>query len=729
MARHNRKHTQRKTAALPQTAAAHADPEKTEQLCRRIRTFLQTAPRHQLQQSELAGKCRSRRNPAAYQAALTKLRQEGVIRERRNAWVLCDDCFRAHTVRLSQSFGFIRDEAGTEHFVPGKFLLGSMPGDTVLARHITSRSGSPEAEVVSILEEAPDVRLTGTIVPAEEGLRLLPDTAAGTPLHIDYQESVPYRIGDKVLCVLTGRGRRHTEHRVKVVLTFGSADSAANCMLARIAELEIPSEFPPEVLQEARKAEENGITAFELAGRLDLRGEAVFTIDGAHSKDLDDAVSISRAADGGWQLGVHIADVSHYVRGGSPLDLEAFRRGTSIYYADRVIPMLPPALSNGICSLHPGEDRLAISALLHISPEGDLLETSFRKSVIRSAVRGIYTECNEILSGTAPAALLEKYAPVLPALCELDALTGKLTQLRRRRGAPELESTETALLVEDGICTGLAPVQRGRSECIIEACMLAANEAAARLAREQGFPLVYRVHEKPSPERIAVLRELLTRLGQEPPHAEEYAPSDIQRLLDTAREEPYFPAVNALTLRSMAKARYSEEPLGHYGLALHDYAHFTSPIRRYPDLAVHRILSDHLNGADQAWLHRRYGKFTADAAEQASQTEQRAVRFEREADACYAAEYMRAHVGERFRGTITGVTDFGVYIMLENMAEGLLHIRDLPEGEYAFEENWYLKNLTTGRCYRLGDPVTVTCTKAEVSTGRIDLAEDAASAQ
>lgn len=732
MARHNAKHDRRKSGKKAQITPhpKHpADPAKVKEYTTKICLFLQQSRETLMQHGTLANKCRASRSPSAFHAALEQLLREGTILKKGQAYGLTGRAggFRAEVTRLAAGYGFIRDEAGTEHFVPGKFLLGAMPGDKVMARAIPARQeGSPEAEVCAILEEMPEVRLSGTIIPTEEGLCLLPDTM-NLPLHIDYKESEPYTIGDKVLCVLTSRGERHSAHRVKVLYTYGSAESAENCMAARIAAMDVPQEFPEEVLHEAEKLAEAGITAFDLEGRLDLRGETIFTIDGADSKDLDDAVSVAQNADGGFTLGVHIADVSHYVRSGSALDMEAFRRGTSIYYADKVIPMLPKALSNGICSLNSGEDRLTVSCLMQLSPRGDLLSAEFRKSVIRSCVRGVYTECNAVLDGTASPEIAEKYAPVAEMLRVLDVLTERLEHLRELRGAPELESTEAVLLLdENGVCVGLAPVQRGRSECIIEACMLAANEAAAKCAREAEIPLVYRVHEQPSPERIAQLGEMLVRLGGEPPRFDEARPRDIQKLLDDCRDEEWFPVINALTLRSMAKARYSEEPLGHFGLALKDYAHFTSPIRRYPDLVVHRILSDLLAGGSRDWLGKRYGKFTQQAALQASETELRAIRIERDADDCYAAEYMQAHVGETFRGVITSVTDFGVYVTLENMAEGLLHIRDLPEGEYEVEEGWYIRDVLSGRELRLGMPLAVLCARADVSAGQIDftLAEE-----
>ena len=728
MARHNKKHEQRKakrgsTQAVVRThTASRANPEEIASCANKIRTFLTQTNKRQLPAAELARKCKSSRCPDAFRLAMEQLLRQGVIFERRSGYALSErfDCFPAVTVRLARSFGFIADEEGTEYFVPGKFLMGSMPGDRVLARRLEARSESPEAEVTAILEESESSQITGKIVTGEGGLYFLADTMSSTPLHIDYRESVHYAVGDKVLAVLTQRGRRHMEHRVKIILNFGTADNAENCMAAKIAGMDIPVEFPAEVLREAEKLAAAGVTAFDMEGRCDLRGDVIFTIDGASSKDLDDAVSIRRT-DKGWELGVHIADVSHYVRPNSRLDAEAFERGTSIYYADKVIPMLPPALSNGICSLNGGEDRLACSALMEISAEGDLLDAKFCKSVINSRVRGVYSECNEILEGSANDEILAKYAPVMESLQELDRLTQVLEQRRIQRGAPELESTETAVVLdENGICVGIVPRIAGRSEGIIEACMLMANQAAARLARTVGIPLVYRVHEDPAPERVAALKEMLCKLGQPCPDFDEASPRDMQQILNDARDKSCFPIVNKLTLRSMAKARYSHEPLGHFGLALRDYAHFTSPIRRYPDLVVHRILSDYLDEAGKDWLCKRYGRFTENAAEHSSAMEVRAVAVERDADDCYAAEFMLSHVGETFHGIISSVTDFGIYVTLDNYVEGLLHINDMQEGSYEIEDGWYLKESFTGRTYRLGEELTVLCAKADVNSGKID---------
>lgn len=730
MARHNAKHKKRvqklhrntKEKPLKKTSRSALQAQYSS----KIKLYLQMSPAFRLSAQELYHKCCGRRSPASYEAAVQQLLKDGeILKYRHHSYMLVDkqNAFKAQMVRLSGNFGFIRDENGTEYFVPGKYLLGSIVGDKVLAQKIVCHADSPEAEVISILEESENFRVAGTIIPTDEGLCLW-SAIAPVPLHIDYHESCPYKVNDRVLCELTYRGQRHMEHRVKVILNFGNADCAENCMKSRIAAQNIPVAFPEKVLSESKKAAALGVTAFDMQDRLDLRQECIFTIDGASSKDMDDAISVKKH-EKGWTLGVHIADVSHYVRPNSPLDAEAFKRGTSIYYANQVIPMLPEDLSNGICSLHPNQDRLTISAIIELTPEGHFLSAAFFHSVIHSKVRGIYSECNQILNHTADDALMQKYEPVTESLFLLSELTDKLEALRKYRGAPQLESTESALLLDDnGMCIGLEPVQRGRSECIIEACMLCANEAAARIAREKGFPLVYRVHEKPSAERISDLKEICIRLGLPASdlQLDHVQPSAIQQLLDTARTEPCFPVVNALTMRSMTKARYSAQPLGHFGLALKDYAHFTSPIRRYPDLVVHRILSDYLAKADTEWLHRRYAKFAENAAARSSDMEIRAAQLEREADACYAAEYMRAHIGEAFHGVITSITEFGMYVMLDNMAEGLLHLHTMPQSEYEIQAGWYIKDTLSGQCYSLGDAVEVICTAADVGAGHIDLA-------
>lgn len=665
-----------------------------------------------LGEKQLFQKCERRRNLDGFDKAMKNLINTGKISRMNKVVSLLDEgeCFQAQTHRIIRSFGFIRDDEGRDYFVPGKKLKGSMPGDRVLARHILSQGEEPEAEVLSIIEENPDCRLTGVVVRENGAYALLPDSQGGSPMALDPGD-VPVHTGDKLLAELTHRGERHREHRVRALLNFGTCERAENCIAALIIDQNIPASFPPEVLAEGEK-----LGRVDAVGRMDLRDHCIFTIDGAHSKDLDDAVSVERT-DRGWILGVHIADVSHYVRKGSLLDGEAFLRGTSIYYGNRVIPMLPPALSNGICSLNCGEERLAFSAIMEISPEGDLLRGDFRKTVIRSCVRGVYEECNRILEGTAPEDLQAKYAPVRESLEELDRLSEVLMKRRERRGAPTIESIEAQpVLNEEGVCIDMHPVRRGRSETIIESCMLCANEAAARLAREKKIPLVYRVHEEPDVEKLRYLGEIVERLGAQPPElSDRPAPGEIQKLLDDFREEPIFPLVNSMTLRSMAKARYCEKPLGHYGLALRDYAHFTSPIRRYSDLAVHRILSAYLAGEED--IDRKYSRFAENAAQQASVTEQRAVSLERTAISCYAAEYMQEHIGDNFEGIISGVSEHGLYILLPTSVEIFLPIEELPPGGYDVEKGFQISG--EGIAWTLGDRMRVVCAAVDANGGRV----------
>ncbi len=601
-------------------------------------------------------------------------------------------------------------------------MLGAMPGDRVLISEIESRTDEPEGEIVDILSFGSQ-ELTG-VIEYDYGIPyLVPDTASNSHIVIETEQSVQFENGDKVLAEIVHRGRRHAEHRVRIASVFGSSEHAASCAEAILTLHGAHTEFPEEVLKEARKISEGGVQEYSLNNREDLRDMPIFTIDGADSKDLDDAVSVERS-ENGWRLGVHIADVSHYVRGNSALDKEAMLRGTSIYYADKVIPMLPKELSNGICSLNPNEDRLTLSAFIDLDANGEIVAYRFCKSVIRSRVKGVYSEVNSILCGEASPDMDEKYSPVRKEIMLMNELADILIEKKQRRHAPELDTTESILVIENGICCDVLPRERGKAERIIEEFMLTANEAAARLAKEKQIPFVYRIHESPPEEKIERLHELLPRLGLECPHFREFKPVHAGQILEEARETDKFEAVNLMVLRSMAKAKYSPEPLGHFGLVLEDYAHFTSPIRRYPDLAVHRIITDILAGYEKEWLIKRYSGFAVNAAERSSAAELKALAIERECEDCYKAEYMKAHIGEVFTARISSVTEFGFYAELSNTIEGLIHLRTLPEGEYDYSEPVALTEKFSGVSYTLGMTVRVICSAVNVSSGRIDFVLD-----
>lgn len=692
----------------------------------RIMMFLGKHDKKLMPLSELESKCRTKKyGRDNFVTAFGELREEGVVMMRKGMkTALCSrmKCFPAEVTRLSRTFGFALTDDGTEYFIPGKCMLGAMPGDRVLVSPIPSRTGEPEGEVVDIIKPGSSM-LTGKIELVDGEAYLVPDTASRNHIRI-VSEGVPFNEGDKVLAEIVYRGHRHAEHKVKITAVFGSSDYAASCAGAILTLHGAPVEFPDDAMKEARKISEGGVQEYCLNNREDLRDLCIFTIDSAESKDLDDAVSVEKT-EKGYRLGVHIADVSHYVKGNSALDKEAMKRGTSIYYADKVIPMLPKELSNGICSLNPGENRLTLSAFAELSETGEMLSYRFCKSVIRSRVKGVYSEINSIISGTETPAVSKKYAGVRDNIMLMNELADILIEKKQRRHAPELETAESKLCInEDGFCTDVIPRERGKSERIIEEFMLTANEAAAKLAREKEIPFVYRIHEAPPEEKTEKLCELLPKLGIECPHFKSFKPSHAAEILENAKGTAVAEAVNMMLLRSMAKAKYSEEPLGHFGLVLEDYAHFTSPIRRYPDLAIHRIITDILAGYNKEWLTKRYGGFAVNAADRSSSAEQRAVSIERECEDCYKAEFMKAHIGESFTGKISSVTEFGFYVILPNTVEGLVHIRTLPEGEYDYSEPFALTEKFSGVSYSIGGEVTVLCAGADVSEGKIDFVLD-----
>ena len=343
--------------------------------------------------------------------------------------------------------------------------------------------------------------------------------------------------------------------------------------------------------------------------------------------------------------------------------------------------------------------------------------------MIRSAVKGVYSEVNEILAGTASPELLEKYKAVQHMIPLMDELCDIRLRERKRRGAPELETAEGALVFNDeGVCVDVVARERGKSECIVEEMMLLANEAAAKMAREKNLPFVYRVHDKPSPEKIERLEQVLLRLGVEVPVFTDIKPRHLAEILDNARGTELYPVLNVMVLRSMAKAAYAPEAIGHFGLALKDYAHFTSPIRRYPDLAIHRILSNYCENPNAEAMHEKYDAFVIEASMRSSDTEVRAITIERNADDCYKAEYMQQHLGEIFDGIIAGVTDFGFYVALPNTVEGLVHVSTLPESDWINDDSIAFKEEQGSACYRLGDTVRVQCTKIDVNSGNVDFA-------
>lgn len=659
-----------------------------------------------------------------FMEALEELEQEAQIVQKAGGFLTIKavGLIAATVVRIHKTFGFVRRvEDSIDMFIPGKFLMGAMPGDYVQVKEMPSRTGSPEGQIVKVTKENKS-RFTGVVV-EERGVRMIqPDTFTKTPITLIKAQD--YALGEKIMAEIFSRGSRHSEHKAIAIAGFGQSDKAASCAQSILALYGATPEFPAAVMKEAEAVDKAGIDSEEVAKRVDLRDKLIFTIDSADTKDIDDAISLEVNPRGGWQLGVHIADVSHYVRPGMALDDEAFERGTSIYYADQVLPMLPKQLSNGICSLNPLEDRLAFSCFVDLSPEGELLDYQFKKTVICSKVKGVYAEINEIFKGGkngVPENLKAKYADSLDTLFEMHGLAKILIANRVKRGAPQLETSESKLIMdENGICVDVQGRKSGESENMIEEFMLMANTAAAKMGKENMTPFVYRIHENPPLEKVDNFKEAMGKLGVTVPHFTDIKPIHMAEVLESSRGSTMFPVVNRMVLRSMAKAKYSTDPIGHFGLVLADYAHFTSPIRRYPDLCIHRILTDILSGADKKALTKRYAGFAGKTAQHSSDTEGTAMRIERDCEDCYKAEYMSQHIGETFDGVISGTVDYGFYVELPNTVEGLVHVSALPQGDYEFDGMATLNEKLSGKSYRIGQPVRVLCTKADVSGGKVD---------
>ena len=660
--------------------------------------------------------------------ALDELVREAVVCQRQGVFFTvrsgrADKALLCKVVKLGKNFAFVMLEDGTSDiFIPGRFTKGAMPGDDVLVEKFEHPrvEGSDEGAILAILTEKND--LVGTVRRVEGRLRFVPDDcpAITMPLARDCEGGA--KDGDKVAVEILNRGNRQEDHRVGVAMRFGSSDEAKRCAKALLYAKDIRTRFPDKVRDEAKKFEGAEVSEKDCEGRMDLRALPIFTIDSAETKDIDDAISLTRTSDGGFELGVHIADVSNYVKPGTELDNEAFSRATSVYYADQVVPMLPKALSNGICSLNENELRLAFSCLMRLDKEGNLTDYRFVKSIIRSRVKGVYSEINALLAGTADAEIKAKYADVIDQLPAMKELYGHRARLRKERGCMDIESGEVKLILdENGRCIDVKKRTSGESESMIEEFMLLANQCAAHFARVKQIPFVYRVHEEPNAEKLERLHALLQACGINDHFAKDVpTPKELGAILEGVRGTPYEQIINTGMLRCMSKALYEEKPKGHYGLVLKDYAHFTSPIRRYPDLAIHRIMTDMLKGTEKETMILRYTDFAERASKQSSEREVIAMQIERKAEDCYKAEYARRHLGECYEGTISGVTQRGLFIELDNGVEGFVPASSLTPSGTSLTEGVRLTDPASGKTWSLGDKMMITIVRADVNLGKID---------
>ena len=605
-------------------------------------------------------------------------------------------------------------------YIPIEKSSAAIVNDVVMINRVKNTSKGLSGCVERIVK--PGSRLcTGMVSVERKKVNFIADSNYKCEIPIEKKSTKGARDKDKVqIEIKTLNGKIFA----RVLKIYGKSESAKVCADAVVDKNNISTRFSEIALGEALRISERGIRKKDLANRLDLRAERIFTIDGEDAKDLDDAISVEKTPQG-YCLGVHIADVSHYIGRNTQLDKEARERGTSVYFADRVIPMLPKKISNGICSLTAGKDRLTFSAIINLDLEGNIVSYDFKKTIINSKVRGVYSEVNDILNNKASKEIKEKYSAVLGSIKLAKELSDILEKQGRKRGKLNLESEEPKFsLSKGGTCINIKPRDRGIAERLIENFMILANESAARLAKEKAIPFVYRVHEEPNLEKIINLSKFITILGFKMPKAALKSPksSYFVRLLDQAKKTEYYHLISNQVLRAMSKARYSEKPLGHFGLSLEDYCHFTSPIRRYPDTTIHRILSDLIEGEDIKKLISKYSDLALQVAKESSALEVNAVKAEREAEKYYMAEYMKSHVGEKFDGQISGVIQRGIFVKLKNTVEGFVNLENTKEhgGKFSFDGLVSIKNNKTGEIYKIGDKVQVSVDSVNVAQGEID---------
>lgn len=660
--------------------------------------------------------------------ALDSLIADGkVMKNKKNRFAVSAHygCVAGTYLATERAFGFVTPDVAEgepkpdDLFIPPNAGGGAWHGDRVLVK-LTERKngrGRREATVIRVLRRAGN-ELTGALVQRGNAYFVQPTSRKYPEIMVDRHSLGDARVGDRVAVSVSHYGDEKFMPQGVIQADLGEDGTMEASIAAILHENAVFDFFPDEVLRQADAIPQE-VDPAALHGRLDLRDKLIFTIDGDDAKDFDDAVSLDRLDNGHYLLGVHIADVSHYVTPGSPLDQEAYRRGTSVYYPGHVVPMLPFALSHGICSLNPDVDRLTFSALMEVDKDGRRYGAKFAKSVIRSKARMTYNKVNKILAGDE--ALRGEYAFLVETAQEMNELAHALYKRRIERGALELDIPEAQITVdENGQPVAIQYRDRGESEKLIEEFMLQANEAVAEYMCKRGNPTVYRVHENPDPEKLRVFAQFARPFGYRIDPSRPEDTFQFQTVLRGAKNDPRQRILPTLLLRSLARARYADECIGHYGLKAKFYLHFTSPIRRYPDLVAHRMLQKALTGeaftaADENWCE--------DAAAQSTTREQAADNCERDIDKLYIAAYMKQFIGEEFDAEVSGVQAFGVFAALENGCEGLIRIELLAGDYYQYDEqHMALVGRHTGKRFTIGTPIRVKLIAASEVTGQIDFA-------
>lgn len=610
-----------------------------------------------------------------------------------------------------RGFGFVRMEDGDDIFVPESQVHGALHTDKVLVK-ITSKSKDDtnlkrEGEIVKVLERGFE-EIVGIFKKSKSfGFVISDNTKFTKDIYIPVERSKGAVTGHKVVVKITDFGGKNKKPEGIVKKIIGHVNDPGTDILSVVESFNIPMEYPKDVLEQIEDMPEE-VPAKDKAGRLDLTGVQMVTIDGEDAKDLDDAISLSKE-NGIYKLGVHIADVSNYVTENSPLDREALKRGTSVYLVDRVIPMLPHKLSNGLCSLNAGVDRLALSCIMEIDEKGKVIGHKIAETVVNIDKRMTYTAVNKILSLNDEEAIKE-YEELVPMFKLMEELAAILREKRRTRGSIDFDFPESKIyLDEKGFPTDILPYERNVATKIIEDFMLIANETVAEDFFWQELPFVYRTHDNPDPEKMLKLGTFISNFGYGiKTSGNEVHPKELQKLLDRIAGSPEEALISRLTLRSMKQAKYTTVSTGHFGLATQYYCHFTSPIRRYPDLQIHRIIKENLRGKLSEKRIRHYENILPEVSQEASRLERRAEEAERDVEKMKKVQYMSRRIGEEYEGVISGITAYGMYVELPNTVEGMVHVSNMRDDYYHYDGDHYeMVGEKTGNVYRLGQKVRI----------------------
>lgn len=644
-----------------------------------------------------------------------KLEKEGLVFEiRKGKFITIPSCgyVRGKFIGNAKGFGFVQTQNMNDIFIPANMTMNALDGDEVIVKVLSNDGEDADGKIEKIYK--PIDKIVGVVVKVGKSLFLEPDNN-----HIAFKIKLiagqGFWVDDRVVAKVLRDGKNP---RAKVVENLGKISDVKSCELGIIRQFNLYETFPENVNEECKKIPDHVLPG-QKKGRIDFTKDVVFTIDGEDAKDFDDAVSIKKNEKGNFLLSVHIADVGQYVKYDSSLDQEAYNRGTSVYFPTSVLPMLPIKLSNGICSLNEGVERLTLSCIMEVDKNGTVISHQICEGVIKSCARLTYTEVYAALQGkttTAKASKLKKHFLMMLELSKI------LQEKRKREGSLDFEIPEVEFVFDqNGMAIDLKNRERNDAHRLIEDFMVLANETVAKEFFDKKIPFVYRVHENPKKEKVLSVIDFFKGLGVKVPQIpEEISPKFYQQLLALVENETYQKTANTIILRSMQKAKYSNECLGHFGLGLKFYCHFTSPIRRYPDLTIHRIIKEalHKKNLTKSRLEE-LDDFAISSSEQSSLTERNAEKCEREVDDLWKAYLMKDRIGEEFEGIISSVTNFGVFVELDNTVEGLIKIEDLPPDQYLFfERQLKLKGQT--HSFSIGQKLKVKLANANIYTRKID---------